>query len=213
MNKTRQITYFQEEGRTNQESTIDKVIERWERTPHLPIVCFAWGSHSVLTLREQIGEQCKLIAVTQSPNKPVQESDEVHSQKPPLHANLEEQQRLQDANVPLVYGIQAFDDILLPGADSQKHRAIRESLRMVSGALPLCIDAVLMACSAGHVEAGNELIAFAADTAIVAVAAIHPYLFHPGEGLEIREILCKPRILTRTRPRDKWQSVKREEKE
>lgn len=80
---------------------------------------------------------------------------------------------------------------------------------MISGALPLCVNAVLMAmaCSTGKMDPGEEVISFASDTVIVAVAAIHPFMLHPGEGFELREIPCRSRVLTHTRPTDQWREA------
>ncbi len=205
MSHISQIVYFEGEGRDNQERTIDAVVDRWRDDRSLPIICFTWGGESALRVREVINDTCRLIAVTPSPNQPVHSEEEGRIYPPT--ARPETQEKLREAGIPTVTGIQAFDDMIIPGADSVKHETIRETLRMISGALSLCVNAVLMACSAGQVVPGEEVISFASDTAIVAVAAIHPFVFHPGEGFELREILCKPRVLTHTRPRDQWREA------
>ncbi len=91
-------------------------------------------------------------------------------------------------------------EIVLPGTVESKVKIIQATLSLISGGLPLCVQAVLMACDAGHVEPGEEVISMSADTAIVARAAQTRWLFHPERGLEIREIICMPRYCNISRP-------------
>jgi len=58
--------------------------------------------------------------------------------------------------------------------------------------------AILMAVDGGHIDPGETVIAMSADTAIVARSSLSTWLFHPTEGLEINEIICKPSKFTIT---------------
>jgi len=55
-----------------------------------------------------------------------------------------------------------------------------------------------MACDHGAVPANEEVVVCAADTALVVKAAHEADVFTPW-GLEIREIIAKPRRLTITK--------------
>lgn len=45
-------------------------------------------------------------------------------------------------------------------------------------------------------DRNTQVIAMSADTAIVARSSLSTWLFHPREGMEINEIICKPNKLT-----------------
>lgn len=60
-----------------------------------------------------------------------------------------------------------------------------------------------MSCDSGYVEQDEEVIAMSSDTAIVASASKKQWLFHPNHGLEIKEIICKPKKFTITRKNKK----------
>ncbi len=200
--KTKSIVYFEEEGRANLEATLNIVEQRWKDDPDLPITLFSYGAESALTLRERLGNSCKIIAVSYPHKRPLGDANGemiyAETSKDEVVAQLEK------ANVPLIKGIGAFDDILLPRAGSVKHHVIRETLNLLSGGMELAVNAIVMACSAGYIDQGRRVISFSADTAIVGIASLHEFMFHPGDGLEIKEILCKPENLTKTRPRKEW---------
>ena len=200
--KIQSIVYFDEEGQTNLESTLRIVEKRWREDPNLPITLFSYGAQSALTLRERLGSSCKIVAVSYPHKRPFQESN--GEMIYPETSKGEVVEELEEANVPLVKGIGAFDDILLPRAGSVKHHVIRETLNLLSGGMKLAVNAILMACSAGHIDQGKKVLSFSADTAIVGIASLHEFMFHPADGLEIKEILCKPDTLTVTRPRKGW---------
>ncbi len=200
--ETKSIVYFEEEGSINMESTLRVVEKRWEEDPELPITLFAFGAQSALTLRKRLGHSCRIIAVSYPHGRPLSGSDDETIYPETSRDKVVAQ--LAEARVPLVKGVGAFDDILLPHAASVKHHVIEETLNLLSGGLKLAASAILMACSSGHIDQGEEVISFSSDTAIVGVASLHEFMFHPGYGLEIRELLCKPRALTVMRPREEW---------
>ncbi len=59
-----------------------------------------------------------------------------------------------------------------------------------------------MSCDSGYLEQEEEVISMSADTAIVATACKKQWLFHPNHGLEIKEIICKPRRLSLNKKKD-----------
>lgn len=106
-------------------------------------------------------------------------------------------ERLESEGIQVIRGTAPFaENFFIPGVRDPKLEGIRYALQLISSGLHLCIQAVTMATDAGIIEPGEEVIAMSADTAIVAKAASSRYLFHPIQGMEIREIVCKPRHLT-----------------
>ncbi len=65
--------------------------------------------------------------------------------------------------------------------------------------MQLCVEAVIMAFEEGAIDEDEEVISCSADTAIVASGSFKRLMFSPFEGMEIKEIICKPRNLTMTR--------------
>jgi hypothetical protein len=82
-----------------------------------------------------------------------------------------------------------------------KLTGIREALRLISGGLGLVVQAAAMACDAGAIKEGEHIISFAADTAAVITASHADTIFLPDVGMEVHEIICKPRVLTYSRTR------------
>ena len=200
------IRYFPEESGQNLTATLEVVADRWrDSSPRLAIISFSSGGTSMLELRERLGSEARLIVVTYPHKHPFRNEDGDVFYAPTSESSTIE--RLQKTSISVVKGTRPFEDIIHPRASSVKHLAIRETLKMISGGMELCCEAVMMACAAGEVEQGDEVISFSADTAIVGVAALPSMMFHPGFGFEVREILCKPRVLTETRPRDTWKKM------
>ncbi|MCR4427189.1 MAG: hypothetical protein NUW23_13570 [Firmicutes bacterium] len=106
---------------------------------------------------------------------------------------------LASKGVALVRSILPFGDVLIPGRPDVKLAAIHHTLSLFGGGMALCVQAVIVACDSGYLEPGEEVISVAADTAIVAAASGQWAFFSPFEGMEIREIICRPRLLKLTR--------------
>lgn len=79
------------------------------------------------------------------------------------------------------------------GVLGQDFSLIGNALRIFCGSMSLCVQAVLMASDAGHVELGEHVIAMTSDTSILARAAGTSRFL---TDLIVREILCKPVLLT-----------------
>jgi len=99
--------------------------------------------------------------------------------------------------VPLVRAHLPFDSIE-PGAAQKTpvgrgFNLLGETLNMFCGSMSLCVQSVALACDAGHVEAGDHVIALTSDTSILATAAVTRRML---SQLVVREIICKPAILT-----------------
>jgi hypothetical protein len=100
-------------------------------------------------------------------------------------------------NVPIVRAHLPFDPIRSHYKDhgvlGQDFSLIGNALRIFCGSMSLCVQAVLMASDAGHVALGEHVIAMTSDTSILVRAAGTSRFL---TDLIVREILCKPVLLT-----------------
>jgi len=104
---------------------------------------------------------------------------------------------LAEHNIPVVRAHLPFDPIRTHyeghGILGQDFSLIGNALRIFSGGMSLCVQAVLMASDAGHVELGDHVLAMASDTSILVRAAGTARFL---KDLIVREIICKPVLLT-----------------
>ncbi len=100
-------------------------------------------------------------------------------------------------NVPIVRAHLPFDPIPSHykghGILGQDFSLIGNALKIFCGSMSLCVQAVLMASDAGYVSFGEHVIAMTSDTSILARAAGTSHFL---TDLIVREILCKPVLLT-----------------
>jgi hypothetical protein len=100
-------------------------------------------------------------------------------------------------NIPIVRAHLPFDPIRSHyqghGILGQDFSLIGNALRIFCGSMSLCVQAVLMASDAGHVALGEHVIAMTSDTSILVRAAGTSRFL---TDLIVREILCKPVLLT-----------------
>jgi len=117
----------------------------------------------------------------------------------PLIVEIAEPERalLAQYNVPIVRAHLPFDPIKgiykERGVLGQDLSLVGNALSLFGGSMSLCVQSAVMACDAGVVEQGQHVIAMTSDTAIVVQAAPTERLLC---DLVIREILCKPAILS-----------------
>lgn len=77
---------------------------------------------------------------------------------------------------------------------------IKETLRLLGPGFHVATFATLTAADAGAIPVDGEIVAVGGiegglDTALVVQPSYSDFLFHKVEGLEIREIVCKPRSM------------------
>ncbi|MHB0977711.1 MAG: hypothetical protein ACYC1U_11085 [Candidatus Aquicultorales bacterium] len=207
------ITYFEAEGKTNLSETIRLAVERSIEESISSLVVFSAlgeGPAIALDLIEKAGKNIKLIAVTYragSTWSPGEGEEDI-----PLDVPGEIQDRIESSGGVVVRGSMPFREILVPWSRlDPKLIAIKETLKLISGGLPMCIEAILMACDAGAIEEGERIVAASADTSVVALAAHTESIFFDDVGLEISEIICKPSRLTFTRA-DRYSPPSEEDK-
>jgi hypothetical protein len=103
----------------------------------------------------------------------------------------------QANGVPVVRAHLPFDPIAPfykgRGELGQDLGTVAQVLNMFCGSMSLCVQAIAMACDAGHVDLGEHVISLTSDTAILAQATCTHRMI--GE-MVIREILCKPVVMS-----------------
>jgi hypothetical protein len=99
--------------------------------------------------------------------------------------------------VPIVRAHLPFDPIAPfykgRGELGQDLGTVAQVLNMFCGSMSLCVQAIAMACDAGHVGLAEHVIALTSDTSILAQATCTHRMI--GE-MVIREILCKPVVMS-----------------
>jgi hypothetical protein len=102
--------------------------------------------------------------------------------------------------VPIVRAHLPFDPIAPyyrdRGVLGQDLTLVGEALNMFGVSMALCVQAVSLACDAGAVGLGEHVISLTSDTAILAQASSTRRML--GQ-LVIREVLCKPAVLSVSR--------------
>jgi len=187
----RATTYFETEGIANLDATIEAVLHRLAEGDIQKVVVFTGTGNGVLKLLPR-AKGFKICAASFAPNVP-------HRAAGAGVESGEVLQLLKENNVDLVHGNMPFEDIIVPDVRDPKIAAIEAAYDTLSGGLSLCVQAVIMCTEAGSVMPGEDVIAMCADTAVVVTGCHKPLMFSPFDGLEIREIVCKPRRLTLTR--------------
>lgn len=185
--------YYSDGGQKRIKETVRLAIRRARvlRVNHL-LIFTADGLGPKAAVDHLKGEQCpKVIAVTFPAGQVfLNENREPFTTKLASDTNRKE---LRSLGIEVVQGTMPFQEIIVPGTSNPKTDAIHMTLGLLSPGTHLCVQAILMATDAGAVEQGEEVVAMCADTAIVATGALSHWLFHPTRGLEIREVICKPR--------------------
>ncbi|MDI6871941.1 MAG: hypothetical protein QME79_11465 [Bacillota bacterium] len=197
------VTYFDGEGREYLPLTVKAVVKYLKAHPDVQkVIVFTAEGEGPLALKKAArGMDVKVIAVTY----PFGQSFKADADRDDMVVTgIVDQSiraKLKSQDVEIVQGSMPFQDIMIPGSSDPKIQTIIHTLRLFGGGTVLCIQAAVMACDAGVVAPGEEVVAMAADTALVLRAARKLTMFHPSEGMDVKEIICKPRTFTVTRRR------------
>lgn len=184
---------YPSEGRENLETTLDNVVIATKSFDVDTVVVFVASAESVLRLRELLDDSRKIIAVT----FPVGFTALVDGVAQYVGVNSpEEQRRLESAGIAFVRGVMPF----WTTGDSETNRVLRKSLGVFGGGLQLCVQALLMACDAGEISAGERSIAMVADTAILAHTENAFRFFADNSRFAVEHIICKPIAYSISRP-------------
>ncbi len=198
---TKTTFYYYTEGRINLDRTVELVNKCLTQTGIKKAIVFTANGEGAYKLKHLIKRKnVEIIAVTFPFKKPFYTKDKEGNKKE-FYADTSNKElcdSIRQDGIILVQGVMPLQDIPIPGAlhSDTKIQTINSTLSLFSGGLKLCVEAILMATDAGYIEQGEEVIAFSADTAIIATGCRKEWLFHPKEGLEIKEFICKPRDLS-----------------
>ena len=177
----RKITYFEKPGPTNTDETLRLAAdEAAARGIRRIILASTRGDTARRASARFAGTGVTLVVV---PHQFGFTEEQYFS--PELVSELEQQGHR------VYFGTMLFHTDGLYGSGAAEAMAM--VLRTVCQGMKVCVEIVLMACDAGLVARGEEVIAVTgtrrgADTAVVAIAASSQQL----QDLHITEILCKP---------------------
>jgi hypothetical protein len=214
-NFTAPTTYFLEEGRQNLDECLRVSFQAAKLQSIRTIVIFTAKGDGVNKAIEEYRVRpdyahIQLIAVSFPAGKVVKGADD---QPMTVEIGIENRQRFAREGIPIVTAHFPFDGLKPAPMHStpvgHDMALIASALNMFSGSMSLCVQAVTMACDAGHIGIGDHVIAMTADTSILARATVTRNML---SDLIIREVLCKPAIMTIARSELNPSEAGREEK-
>ncbi len=188
----RATLYFSHKGKSLMEETIKLALKRCKASDISKLLIFTSdGEGPLLASRINDSRDIRIVAVTFPAGQLFRDKkgDLVQAKL----SDPAQRKILEDKGIIVVQGTMPLQEIITPGSNDPKIDAILRTLSLISLGLPLCVQAILMATDAGVVSTGEEVVSASADTAIVGTGALSNWLFHPEAGLDIEEIICKPR--------------------
>jgi hypothetical protein len=194
--------YFLQEGRDNLRNCLQVAFASAKQQNVSKIVIFTARGEGVRVALESFRSQpeyshIKLVAVSFANGKIFtdKKGDTIEAK-----FSAEDLELFKQNNIAVVRAHLPFDPITPfhgnNGMLGQDLSLVGEALSVFGGSMALCIQAITMGCDAGAVEIGEHVIAVTSDTAILAQASNTDRML--GE-LIVREILCKPAVLTISR--------------
>jgi hypothetical protein len=192
------ITYFLQEGRDNLPECLKIAFQAATKQHVDKIVIFTARGEGVQLALDTFCSQdeyskIKLVAVT------FPQAKAFSADGKPLEVRIsdETERVMREHGVPVVRAHLPFDPIAPPFKDrgvlAQDLSLVESALNIFGGGMSLCVQAVVLACDAGAIGLGEHVIAMTSDTAILVQAAPTTRMLRE---LVIREILCKPAILS-----------------
>jgi hypothetical protein len=158
------------------------------------VLVFTSHGNGALELRKKVSQDVAVTAVTfpwQMTARPAKEI--VYIGMP----SAERRAALAAAGIRIVQGVMPFRSLGAEQADI--FRGIASAFDVFGGSTKLCVQAVLMSCDGGVIDAGERCIAMTTDTAIVARAG-HSFSFmRPTSTFAIEQFICKPQFYQITR--------------
>ncbi len=206
LGELKNIFYFNVCGQINTEKSLELAIQRARELKIKKLVVASETGLSALKAVDMLrGSGIRLIVVTSAAGTKVEKTVIGDLKISIPDENI--WNRLEKAGAKI---LRATDPLYNIGAVLE-HRGVltlgalfRLYMRMVSSGTAVCVGVTLMATDNGALKEGEEVVTIAGswvglDTAIVVRAANAVNLFKRG-GMEIREIICKPRNPTYSWP-------------
>jgi hypothetical protein len=202
--RAQQIVYFDEEGRGNL-PVVMRVLKRKlrnrEELRNLKLIIFTAEGEGPLRAYSNLQPfNMKIIAVTFPVSFSVQRQDGT-SFRPEIPVKLKK--FFDGVQIPVITPPRLpFDEIEGIDSHNQSMKVIRDAITIFAGGFGLCIQAVMVACDLGFIDAGERVIAVSGDCAgLLTASATQKFLTR--QGISVNEIFCKPRNFTISRPRSK----------
>lgn len=191
------ILYFDNPGRENFKKTVDCVYKRLKKDNNTirKIVLFSATYKSIEYVKTVLSENAEIYVATYPHQQPMyKENEETKSIDEYVleTSNTDSRRKIEELGATLLQSSLPLDDIILPGSEHDKLRMIQWVYDTISTGLTHCINSAIMLCDSGYAMPGEDVITFAADTAVVITVANKTHMFHPKKGIHIKEILCKP---------------------
>lgn len=208
--RSHRIHYFDSEGRDNLPSVI-KYVKAYLKTFRLQtgdtiagrpnkIVCMTFrGEGPLLAYHELVDEEVTIIAVLFPSTYRVVSKDTVTSSEIPEKVR----KFFNGVDVRVIQTRLPFDEITGAESHNKEMSTLKKTLSVFGGSIPLAIQAVLQATDSGEVCSGEQVVAITSDTALVVTASTTKDFLSPTAGLQVNEIICKPRQFTIARPAPK----------
>ena len=199
---TTPITYFLEEGRVNLRDCLNVAFNAAEKQRIQKIIIFTSQGEGIrIALEEYCArpefQHIQLVAVTFPAGK---EFTDAEGKPMKVEISSEDRGLFKQQGIPIVQAHFPFDPIESSfrkrGNLGQDLSLVGDALNMFCGSMSLCVQAIVTACDAGAAELGEDVIVLTADTAVLARATTTRRMLRE---LVIREILCKPAILSISR--------------
>jgi len=186
---------YELEGKQNLQATVKTVAKAAADLKVRKIVVFTSEGDGAMELQKRISGDRKVIAVTFPHEMTARPKD-----GEPMFIGLPSHERrldLESLGVTIVQGAMPFQVTNATADDAL--RGMRTAFGAFGGGLQLCVQGVLMACDAGHLNAGERCIAMSADTAIVARSGHSYQIFQKAWTFAVEHFLCKPQYYQITR--------------
>lgn len=191
--------YFLQEGRENLRECLGISFQAAVQQNISKLIIFTARGEGVRLALENYStlpeyNHIKIIAVTFPAGVHFTDKD-----KKPIDVRIpdEDLSFFESNNVPIVRAHLPFDPIRPfykgRGELGQDLGTVAQVLNMFCGSMSLCVQAIAMACDAGHVALSEHVISLTSDTSILAQASSTHRMI--GE-MVIREILCKPVVMS-----------------
>jgi len=219
----KEITYFERPGRINTPQVIELAKTRALELGIEYIIVASLTGESALKASEEVGSKAKIVCVRFLPEAYWSVKDEYggYDEIPELLEIKKEWLRKGLERVPIEFSPAIEDELgkrkvkIVGGTPTLWNvdrslmkkfggfslaEVMNETLRLFCPGVRVCVEITLMAADAGAVPTDVEAIALAGterglDTAIVVKPSLSTKVFDRYEGLEVREIVCKPRSM------------------
>jgi hypothetical protein len=188
------ITYFEERGAVNTETTLRLARERADaRGIRQVVLASTRGDTALLALDVFEGMQVVVVGLTIGPREHDKDETTVRVFSP------EVKQAVEAKGGVVLHGTHAFGGLTRALRDQMNWNAnpvslISAALRVFGRGMKVALEVAMMATDAGLMDTDAEAIAIAgsgrgADTAVI----LRPVNAHRFFDLKVREIICLPR--------------------